>query len=588
MSYIICPNCKFKTLSGYVLCKHCGKPLPGAVLPVIQNLSLTVLDPNGESQPSSSLILSPITISIGRTPDNSIVLADKEASRHHAAIFQDKDGNHCVEDLHSTNGTFLNGSRLIGPARVTNGDKLRIGTTDLQFGNNSGTIMAIASMPFHPELTIISVGKQSCEEPLNAVAADQTHGENFRPLARAGWALKHIQEDDDYYVLKSLQDSVYIKLNERDVHLWKLMDGQHTLRDILIDYLKSYQALGADRLIDLVDELAEKGFLQNAAPRQPPAPSSDLRSRFFGTIRKIGAFFFQKQFPLQGVDDRLTRLYTHFAWRFYTRTGQVVLAAIALFGFAAFISILFQGDYSLFKVQGSVIWGILFLGLANTISIFLHEIGHALTAKSYHRQVRRVGFMIYFGMPTFFVDTSDIWMEPKGPRIQTSLAGPYVSFLVGSITSLVMLVSGSPLFNAILFKLAAWSFIVAFFNLNPLLELDGYFILMDILEIPQLRKQSLQFVRSHLIKKLWGRQVFSKEEQLFALFGSLSAIWSVIAIGLFFFYEAPSIIAILHGNLEGVTTLITLVLLVGVPGLFILLDKRRKNAALKKSGEGNN
>ena len=193
--------------------------------------------------------------------------------------------------------------------------------------------------------------------------------------------------------------------------------------------------------------------------------------------------------------------------------------------------------------------------------------------------------MIYFGMPTFFVDTSDIWMEPKGPRLQTSLAGPYVSFLVGSTASLVLLASGNPLFNSILFKLATWSYIIAFFNLNPLLELDGYFILMDLLEMPLLRKRSLQFVRQQLANKLWRREAFSKDEKLFALFGSLSALWSAVAIGLFFFYEAPSILSIFQGNLESMVSLMTIVLLVGIPGLIILLTKRGKKAASKKTGE---
>jgi putative peptide zinc metalloprotease protein len=584
LAYIICPHCKYKTPSGYLLCKHCSILLPGAVLPIVQSLALTIFSPDEKQMGGISYELSTTKTSIGRMQDNTIVLWDEEVSRHHATIYRGKDGNYCIEDLNSTNGTFLNGIRLNAPAPVTRGDEIRIGKTILSFADPAEVTSTNIGLPYHPEATYISVGKNISEGSPGTIMSGQTHSENFRPVANDGWALKHIK-DEGYYVLKNLHNPVYIKLNERDVHLWKLMDGQHTLRDILMDYLNTFHALGAERLLDLVDELSEKGFLQNSFPHAQLEGSASLKSRGISAIRKTVSFFFQKKFPIQGVDSWLSRLYTHFGWRFYTRTGQIILAAIALFGFVAFILILLQCDFSLFNVQGSVVWGIIFLGLANTVSIFLHEIGHALTAKSYNRQVREVGFMIYFGMPTFFVDTSDIWMEPKNPRIQTSLAGPYISFLIGSITSLILLSSSNHLLNAILFQLAGWSYIIAFFNLNPLLELDGYFILMDLLEIPLLRKRSMQFVRQNLMKKLWKREVFSKEESLFALFGGLSALWSVVAIGLFFFYEAPSIIAILNGNFEGAVSLITIVLLVAIPGLFILIKKHGKKTDPFKTGE---
>jgi len=590
LGYILCPSCKFKTLSEYALCKHCGNPLPSraSTLALLSIIIKSGSRPGAgraaaliQSNPSSPFVLTQGVTSIGRMDDNTIILTDGQVSRHHAVISRDQTGAYRVEDLQSKNGTFLNSARLEAPALVKAGDCLRIGETELRFAEAPRPEFIQSGTPLHPEATIIGLADPSrtvvgsLESMKNTVWAGRVLSESYRPQAREGWALRHLKEEGgrDYYVLKGLGHSGYLRLAERDVFLWKLMDGRHTLRDMLVAYMRAYRALGADRLADLLEELYEKGFLQNTRPAYPAQPGGKIANLLSVTRRVVGVFF-QKQFPIQGADEWITRLYTRFAWRFYTRSGQLALAVIALAGFAAFGFILLQGGHSLLAVGGSTVLGLVVLALAGTLSIFLHEMGHALTVKAYNRQVRRVGFMIYFGMPVFFVDTSDIWMEPQRPRLQASLAGPYASFLFGSIASLAMLASPASLIGDLLLKLAAWSYLDAFFNLNPLLELDGYFLLMDWLEMPLLRKHSLEFVRHHLWEKLWNRQPFSREEKLFGVFGILSVLWSAIAVGIFLFYEGPRLFGIFRGDPAGLVFMIPVVLMLALLGLLALRFRR--------------
>lgn len=70
-------------------------------------------------------------ITIGRAPDAGIVLDDLQASREHARVTPAGDGA-IVEDLGSSNGTFINHAELHGPARLDPGDDLLIGVTVLQ------------------------------------------------------------------------------------------------------------------------------------------------------------------------------------------------------------------------------------------------------------------------------------------------------------------------------------------------------------------------------------------------------------------------------------------------------------------------
>jgi pSer/pThr/pTyr-binding forkhead associated (FHA) protein len=66
---------------------------------------------------------------IGRAEDADLVLSDSEVSRHHARVSPSSDGAAIVEDLGSSNGTFLNHRELQLPARLIAGDELLIGVT---------------------------------------------------------------------------------------------------------------------------------------------------------------------------------------------------------------------------------------------------------------------------------------------------------------------------------------------------------------------------------------------------------------------------------------------------------------------------
>src|SRR5205807_1079307 len=78
---------------------------------------------------------------------------------------------------------------------------------------------------------------------------------------------------------------------------------------------------------------------------------------------------------------------------------------------------------------------------------------------------------------------------------------------------------------------AAFVFLVDnIFNFNPLLELDGYYMLVDILDKPLLRARSLAFVRGPLFNKLLRREPLDAEERLLALFGVATTVYAVFAI----------------------------------------------------------
>jgi predicted component of type VI protein secretion system len=76
-------------------------------------------------------------ISIGRAPDNDLVLAGGEVSAHHARIAPAADGSAVVEDLDSVNGTFVNTHEVRGTARLDPGDELLIGVTVMRIQSSA-------------------------------------------------------------------------------------------------------------------------------------------------------------------------------------------------------------------------------------------------------------------------------------------------------------------------------------------------------------------------------------------------------------------------------------------------------------------
>ncbi len=99
-------------------------------------------------------------------------------------------------------------------------------------------------------------------------------------------------------------------------------------------------------------------------------------------------------------------------------------------------------------------------------------------------------------------------MSSRKARIVVSLAGPVGGLLVGALCALVAAADGG-FVGGLAFK-AASLFIFQFaLNLTPILELDGYFILSDLLDAPMLRQRALAFARGQVVRKIRRRAPWS-------------------------------------------------------------------------------
>jgi putative peptide zinc metalloprotease protein len=126
----------------------------------------------------------------------------------------------------------------------------------------------------------------------------------------------------------------------------------------------------------------------------------------------------------------------------------------------------------------------------------IHELGHAFACRRFGGECHELGIMFLVFIPTPYVDASSAWGFPnKWHRIFVGAGGMIVELFVAAIIALVWVhLDKSTLlaqlcFNAML--VASVSTII--FNANPLLRYDGYYILSDWLEIPNLRQKSSEY-----------------------------------------------------------------------------------------------
>jgi putative peptide zinc metalloprotease protein len=110
----------------------------------------------------------------------------------------------------------------------------------------------------------------------------------------------------------------------------------------------------------------------------------------------------------------------------------------------------------------------------------------------------------WFG-PIAFVDTTNMWLDGPRKRILVSCAGPLANLLLGGIGAIAALLVANDATAAALWLVAVPNYLSVVANLNPLLEFDGYHILSDALDRPNLRAEALSWIGTELASSLRDR-----------------------------------------------------------------------------------
>ena len=328
----------------------------------------------------------------------------------------------------------------------------------------------------------------------------------------------------EYVVVHNPAARAYARLDPREFELLPLMDGQHSVKELVVAYYQAHGVLALARVAGLVRLLRHQALLQLSDPL------GDVYATLALHLRGPRRWRLPTELTTAALDGVLGAAYRGWGHVFFNSAWLVIGLGLGVVGPVLVLLEMARGRYTLYDMGGSAVLTVALLVLLALIALAIHELGHGLAVKHAGRRVHEAGIRLYFGLPAAFVDTSDIWMAPPRQRLLTAFAGPWTGLVIGGLCAIAAsLVATGPV-GAFLFT-AAFVFVVDnLFNFNPLLELDGYYMLIDFLDRPLLRARALAFVRGPLWSRLRCRQPLTTEEQLLAGFGLGAAAYGVLTV----------------------------------------------------------
>jgi putative peptide zinc metalloprotease protein len=208
-----------------------------------------------------------------------------------------------------------------------------------------------------------------------------------------------------------------------------------------------------------------------------------------------------------------------------------------LFGLLAFIAL----------ILSMLHWKSLFVSVADLFSLYslplilivviavmtIHEFAHGITLKHYGGKTEEMGVMFLYFIPALYCNVSDAWMLKKRERILVALAGGYIQlFLWAAATVCWRLLAPETLASRICLISIMFNGVLSFFNFNPLIRLDGYYMLSDYIEVPNLRSKALSYLKHTWHARLIGTEPVRKEGQsrrekrILLLYGAASCLFT--------------------------------------------------------------
>ncbi|GGP18851.1 HlyD family efflux transporter periplasmic adaptor subunit [Silvimonas iriomotensis] len=207
--------------------------------------------------------------------------------------------------------------------------------------------------------------------------------------------------------------------------------------------------------------------------------------------------------PLVRPQRFLAWLTGHIGWLF-TRTTVVAVLLLTLLGLTL---VLHQWDtFTSSVVESFSMQGILSFALALAFAKTLHELGHALVATRLGLRVAHMGVAFVVMLPMLYTDTGESWKLPSArQRLAVASAGILAELALAGLATLGwVLVEPGALRNALLY-LATTSWVLSLaLNASPFMRFDGYFILSDLLDFPNLHERASAQARVALRRFLWG------------------------------------------------------------------------------------
>lgn len=319
-------------------------------------------------------------------------------------------------------------------------------------------------------------------------------------------------EGRTYYVVKDPVSMRYYRFKEQEHFLLQFMDGEHTLDEAQKLYEQRFrpERLKLEDLEHFGQQLLTAGLAMNESPRAGQQLYDRRKKRKRSEWMQMLTNILYIKIPVFDPDRTLAWMLPYLWWIF---TPLFALASVAVMAgaillvathFDVFRSKL-PSYHEFFRFQT-----VMYLWLALGIVKVIHEFGHGLSCKAFGGEVHEMGALFLVFSPCLYCNVSDAWTLPsKWKRIIISFAGIYVELIIAALATFVWWNTASNPFihNLALSLMIVCSVSTVLFNANPLMRYDGYYVLADWLEIPNLRDRSNRFLKNLVLEHALGVEV---------------------------------------------------------------------------------
>jgi putative peptide zinc metalloprotease protein len=346
-----------------------------------------------------------------------------------------------------------------------------------------------------------------------APASDLERRKSVRVRLRRDLAIEAQKyEGRTFHVVKDPVSLRYYRLKDNEYFLLQYLDGKHTLEDAQKEYEIRYRPdrLKLEDLEQFAQQLINAGLAQNESPRAGKQlyeqRAKRKRSEWMQTLTNI----LYIKIPVFDPDRTLTRMlrwvgWIFSLWFFALSVGLMVSAGLLILTHFETFRAKLPEQQVFFRFQ-TVVYMWAALGVVKVI----HEFGHGLSCKVFGGEVHEMGALLLCLSPALYCNVSDAWTLPnKWHRIIISAAGIYVELVIAAIATFVWWNSATQPFlnNLALSLIVVCSVSTVVFNANPLMRYDGYYVLADWLEIPNLRERSNRFLKNLVLEHCLGIEV---------------------------------------------------------------------------------
>ncbi len=357
----------------------------------------------------------------------------------------------------------------------------------------------------------------------------------LKPLVRRHAEIhRHTYRGKVWYVLQDHSSGRFHRFTEESYFLIGLMDGKRTLQEIweaacikLADDMPTQ-----DEVIGLVSQLNRADALQSdTAPdveNLSRRSRKDRSSRFWNAVRSPLAI----RIPLLDPERLLERTKGIVAPLFTTPAFLAWLAVVMVGAVLAFLH--WSELTSNLADRVLALENLLVFWLIYPLVKALHEFGHAWAVKHWGGEVHEMGIIFLVFMPIPYVDASATSaFREKRRRIVVGAAGIMVELLIAALAMILWVNTGPGIVRAVAYNTMVVAGVsTLLFNGNPLLRFDAYYVLSDLLEIPNLGSRSNQYI-GYLVQ----RYAIRNDEAEFALADAGEGRWLVLYGVASFFYR---------------------------------------------------